>query len=99
MNIVKYDNVAKDSKGVWVDGMDTTCSQCGFTCNDNYYLGSMVACPNCGARMVGLIECKAVKVQDMITALKENHTVEAWLLLGYPYDIATELNHISCSII
>lgn len=36
----------------WIDnGPDIQCSACGFTCDDEYYLGKKVACPNCGAKM------------------------------------------------
>lgn len=36
----------------WIDhGSDIECSNCGFTCNDEYYLGNKVACPNCAALM------------------------------------------------
>lgn len=46
----------KDYKPVvhahWIDnGPDIQCSACGFTCDDEYYLGKRVACPNCGANM------------------------------------------------
>ena len=27
------------------------CDQCGFECDDTYYLGEANFCPNCGARM------------------------------------------------
>lgn len=36
----------------WIDhGYEIECSACGFTCNDEYYLGEAVACPNCGFLM------------------------------------------------
>lgn len=36
----------------WIDhGSDIECSNCGFTCDDEYYLGNKVACPNCAAIM------------------------------------------------
>ena len=36
----------------WIDrGYEVECPVCGFTCNDEYYLGDMVTCPNCGARV------------------------------------------------
>ena len=40
--------------GHWIDhGYEIECSACGFTCNDEYYLGEAVACPNCGVQMNG----------------------------------------------
>lgn len=40
--------------GHWIDhGYEIECSACGFTCNDEWYLGEAVACPNCGAQMNG----------------------------------------------
>lgn len=36
----------------WVDNrMNTDCPLCGYQCNDEYYLASAVACPNCGAAL------------------------------------------------
>ena len=38
--------------GYWIDkGYEIECSECGHTCNDEYYLGEEVACPNCGILM------------------------------------------------
>lgn len=38
--------------GYWIDkGYEVECSECGHTCNDEYYLGEEVACPNCGTLM------------------------------------------------
>ena len=40
--------------GHWIDhGYEIECSVCGFTCNDEWYLGEAVACPNCGVHMDG----------------------------------------------
>lgn len=40
--------------GYWIDhGYEIECSVCGFTCNDEWYLGEAVACPNCGVQMNG----------------------------------------------
>ena len=40
--------------GHWIDhGYEIECSKCGFTCNDEWYLGEAVACPNCGVHMIG----------------------------------------------
>ena len=44
-------NVSREC-GHWIDyGCEIECSVCGFTCNDEYYLGKKIACPNCGALM------------------------------------------------
>jgi hypothetical protein len=38
----------------WVDvGPDMTCSACGFSCDDPWYLAEANYCPNCGADMRG----------------------------------------------
>ena len=48
--------------GHWIDhGPDIECSACGFTCNDEYYLGEAVACPNCGAHMNGREDVTNIK--------------------------------------
>ena len=33
------------------DGPNLKCSNCGFACNDPFYLGLRYFCPNCGADM------------------------------------------------
>lgn len=33
------------------DRADTVCSVCGFRCDDTYYLGAGLFCPECGAKM------------------------------------------------
>lgn len=39
-------------KGKWIDYCGgVKCDQCGFECDDTYYLGEANFCPNCGARM------------------------------------------------
>ena len=30
---------------------DMVCSNCGFSCNDSYYLGKALFCPECGCKM------------------------------------------------
>ena len=41
-------------KGKWIDYCGgVKCDQCGFECDDTYYLGEANYCPNCGARMEG----------------------------------------------
>ncbi len=32
-------------------GCDMICSDCGFSCNDPYYLGKALFCPECGCKM------------------------------------------------
>ena len=63
-NAIKDDSVAFDVKealkavptaeksGKWIDYCGgVKCDQCGFECDDTYYLGEANFCPNCGARM------------------------------------------------
>lgn len=41
-----------EKKGKWIDYCGgVKCDQCGFECDDPYYLGEANFCPNCGARM------------------------------------------------
>lgn len=41
-----------EKKGKWIDYCGgVKCDQCGFECDDTYYLGEANFCPNCGARM------------------------------------------------
>ena len=43
---------AHPKKGKWIDYCGgVKCDQCGFECDDTYYLGEANYCPNCGARM------------------------------------------------
>ena len=43
---------AHPKKGKWIDYCGgVKCDQCGFECDDTYYLGEANFCPNCGARM------------------------------------------------
>lgn len=43
---------AEPRKGKWIDYCGgVKCDQCGFECDDTYYLGEANYCPNCGARM------------------------------------------------
>ena len=43
---------ADPRKGKWIDYCGgVKCDQCGFECDDTYYLGEANFCPNCGARM------------------------------------------------
>lgn len=45
---------AYEEAGHWIDrGYEIECSACGFTYNDEWYLGEAVACPNCGVQMNG----------------------------------------------
>lgn len=46
---------ARDNPLRWVDdGPDTVCPVCGYSCNDEYYLGKGNFCPDCGQRLQGL---------------------------------------------
>lgn len=39
----------------WIDdGPGSQCPKCGFSCNDEYYLGKGNFCPDCGQRLTGL---------------------------------------------
>ena len=41
-----------EKHGKWIDYCGgVKCDQCGFECDDTYYLGEANFCPNCGARM------------------------------------------------
>lgn len=41
-----------EKKGKWIDYCGgVKCDQCGFECDDTYYLGEANFCPNCGAKM------------------------------------------------
>ncbi len=41
-----------ETHGHWIDYMGgVMCSVCGFTCDDEYYLGAKRACPNCTSIM------------------------------------------------
>ncbi len=41
-----------EKNGKWIDYCGgVKCDQCGFECDDTYYLGEANFCPNCGARM------------------------------------------------
>lgn len=41
-----------EKMGKWIDYCGgVKCDQCGFECDDTYYLGEANFCPNCGARM------------------------------------------------
>lgn len=41
-----------EKKGKWIDYCGgVKCDQCGFECDDTYYLDEANFCPNCGARM------------------------------------------------
>lgn len=43
---------AKPRKGKWIDYCGgVKCDQCGFECDDPYYLDEANYCPNCGTRM------------------------------------------------
>lgn len=44
--------LAAEKKGKWIDYCGgVKCDQCGFECDDTYYLDEANFCPNCGARM------------------------------------------------
>lgn len=53
-----FDSATVEAKpvihGHWIDdhGSDV-CSECGFSCDDTYYLGNGNFCPNCGCDMRG----------------------------------------------
>ena len=48
----KLEMLLKEKKGKWIDYCGgVKCDQCGFECDDTYYLGEANFCPNCGARM------------------------------------------------
>lgn len=50
------EKIARD-KGTdrWIDdGPASKCPTCGFSCNDEYYLGKGNYCPDCGQRLTGL---------------------------------------------
>lgn len=39
----------------WIDDYGSSkCPVCGFSCNDEYYLGKGNFCPDCGTRLLGL---------------------------------------------
>lgn len=41
----------------WIDKSGyTTCPVCGYSCNDEYYLGKGNYCPDCGTRLLGFME-------------------------------------------
>lgn len=88
------DTVVSSHLGVWIDGMDTTCSNCGFTCSDTFYLGSMVACPNCGAKMIKTIAANASDVQDIIDMFKQGLTENDWIELGYSKELTAKLKEL-----
>lgn len=42
-----------EKKGKWIDYCGgVKCDQCGFECDDPYYLDEANFCPNCGAKMM-----------------------------------------------
>ena len=41
-----------DNKAYWKNiATDLVCSNCGFSCNDEWYLGKALFCPECGKDM------------------------------------------------
>lgn len=39
----------------WIDDYGSSkCPVCGYSCNDEYYLGKGNFCPDCGTRLLGL---------------------------------------------
>lgn len=79
---------------IWVDYMDTVCSNCGFECSDTYYLGDMVACPNCGARIVGKVDISLNHIHPRPFIEPFNNpdtTVDDWIKEGFSVEEAKEI--------